>query len=147
MEDQSIRDKLLWHNNVVYNQNPIDRWMKGCILLFSKKGYLGLAKNYRGITFTSISAKTYNALLRNRIEPKIENIGKTKMSSGGIDPWRHKFWLSIVFLKGYAQNTLRQQYYLSILPRLWFHSRMIDGANSTRLLHTKRNCCCHNDVL
>ena len=48
--------------------------MKGCILPFPKKGYLGLAKNYRGITLTFIAAKIYNALLRNRIEPKINNI-------------------------------------------------------------------------
>ena len=48
--------------------------MKGCVLSFPKKGDLGLAKNYRGITLTSIAAKIYNALLRNRIEPKIENI-------------------------------------------------------------------------
>ena len=25
--------------NAVYNQHPIDRWMKGCILLFPKKGW------------------------------------------------------------------------------------------------------------
>ena len=48
--------------------------MKGCILPFPKKGNLGLAKNYRGITLTSIAAKIYNALQRNRIEPKIDNI-------------------------------------------------------------------------
>ena len=60
--------------NAVYNQNPIDRWMKGCILPFPKKGDIGLAKNYRGITLTSIAAKIYNALLRNRIQPKIDNI-------------------------------------------------------------------------
>ena len=60
--------------NAVYNQNRIERWIKGCILPFPKKGDLGLAKNYRGITFTSIAAKIYNALLRNRIEPKIDNI-------------------------------------------------------------------------
>ena len=48
--------------------------MKGCILPFLKKGDLGLAKNYRGITLTSIAVKIYNALLRNRIEPKIDNI-------------------------------------------------------------------------
>ena len=41
---------------------------------FPKKGDLGLAKNYRGITLTSIMAKIYNALLCNRIEPKIEKI-------------------------------------------------------------------------
>ena len=48
--------------------------MKGCILPFHKKGDLGLAKNYRAITLTSIAAKIYNALLRNRREPKIDNI-------------------------------------------------------------------------
>ena len=48
--------------------------MTGCILPFSKKGDHGLAKNYRGITLTSIAAKIYNALLRNRIEPKIDII-------------------------------------------------------------------------
>ena len=31
-------DILLRHCNAVYNQNPIDRWMKGCILPFPKKG-------------------------------------------------------------------------------------------------------------
>ena len=67
-------DRLLRHCNAVYDQNPIDRWMKGCILPSPKKGDLGLAKNYRGITLTSIMAKIYNALLRNRIEPKIDNI-------------------------------------------------------------------------
>ena len=41
---------------------------------FSKIGDLGLAKNYRDITLTSIAAKIYNALLRNCIEPKIDNI-------------------------------------------------------------------------
>ena len=35
---------------------------------------LQLAKNYRGITLTLIAAKIYNALLRNCIEPKIDNI-------------------------------------------------------------------------
>ena len=67
-------DILLRHCNAVYNQNTIDRWTKGCILLFPKKGDLGLVKNYRGITLTSIVAKIYNALLCNHIEPKIENI-------------------------------------------------------------------------
>ena len=65
---------LLRHCNGVYNQNPIDRWTKGCILAFPKKGDLGLTNNYRGITLTSIAAKIYNALLRSRIEPKIEKI-------------------------------------------------------------------------
>ena len=67
-------DILLRHCNAIYNQNPIDRWMKGCILPFPKMSNFGLAKNYWGITLTSIEAKKYNALLRNRLEPKIDNI-------------------------------------------------------------------------
>ena len=74
MEDPKFDDLPLRHCKTVYNQNPIDRWMKGCILPFPKKGDLGLAKNYRGIRLTSIAAKIYNALLRNSIEPKNDNI-------------------------------------------------------------------------
>ena len=55
--------------------------MKGSILPFPKKGDLGLAKNYRGITLTSIAAKIYNALLRNHIEPKIDNILRKNQNS------------------------------------------------------------------
>ena len=38
---RQFNDILLRHCNAVYNQNPIDRWMKGCILPFPKKGDLG----------------------------------------------------------------------------------------------------------
>ena len=55
-------------------QNSIDRWTKGCILPFPKKGDLGEVKNYRSITFTSIAAKIHTALLSNLIEPKIWKI-------------------------------------------------------------------------
>ena len=48
--------------------------MKGCIIPFPKKEHLRLAKNYWGITLTSIAAKIYNALLHNYIELKIKNI-------------------------------------------------------------------------
>ena len=60
---RQFEDILPRHCNAVYNQNPIDRWMRGCILPFPKEGDLGLARNYRGITLTSIAAKIYNALL------------------------------------------------------------------------------------
>ncbi len=67
-------DILLRQCNVVYSKNKIYRRTKGCILLFSKKTGLGIAKNYLGITLTSITAKIYNALLCNRKELKIEKI-------------------------------------------------------------------------
>ena len=77
---RKLDDILFRHCNVVYNQNPIDRWMKGCILPFHKKDDLGLVKNSRGITLASIADKMYNALLRNRIEPKIDIILRKKQN-------------------------------------------------------------------
>ena len=48
--------------------------MQGYILPFPEKSDIGLDKNYRGIILTYIAAKKYNALLRNCIEPQIDNI-------------------------------------------------------------------------
>ena len=111
-------DILLRHCNAVYNQNPIDRWMKGCILPFSKKGDLRLAKNYQGITLTSIAAKIYNALLRNRIEPKIDNI--LRKNQDGF--WRNRSTTSQILticriVEGIRAKTYRRHYYLLTLPR------------------------------
>ena len=49
-------DILLRHCNAVYKQNPIDRWIKGCIPPFPKKRDIGLGKDYRGIKLTSMAA-------------------------------------------------------------------------------------------
>ena len=73
-KSRQFDDIMLRHCNAVNNQNQIDTWTKGCIFPFPKKGDLGLAKNYRGITLTSTAAKIYNALLRNRIVPQIDKI-------------------------------------------------------------------------
>ena len=100
---RQVDDILLRHCNAVYNQNPIDRWMKGCILPFPKKGDIGLAKNYRGITLTSIAAKIYNAQLRNRIEPKIDNILR-KNQNGFRRNRSTTSQISVESLKVYGQN-------------------------------------------
>ena len=77
---------LLRHCNAVYNQNTIDRWTRECILPFPMKCDLRIAKNLRGITLTFIAAKIYKALLRNRIEPKIEKI----LSKNQNGFWRNR---------------------------------------------------------
>ena len=95
---RELDDILLRHSNAACNQNTIDRWTKRYILPFPKKGDLGLAKNYRGKTLTSIATKKYSAQLRNRIEPKIENI--FRKNQNGFRRNRsihHKFWLSVEF--------------------------------------------------
>ena len=111
-------DILLQHCNAIYNQNPIDRWMKGCIIPFPKMGDLGLAKKYQGITLTSIAAKIYNALLRNRIEPKINNICKKNQNGFRRNRSTTSQILTIRrILEGERSKTSRQQYYLLTLLR------------------------------
>ena len=98
----------LRHCNAAYNQNPINRWMKRCILPFPKNSDPGLAKNYWGVRLTSIAAKIYNALLRNCIEPKIDNIlWKNQMASEEIDPRLHKYWPSVKSMKACGKKTLQ----------------------------------------
>ena len=78
-----------------------------------QKGDLGIAKNYRSITLTSIAANIYNALLLNRIEPEIEKFfGKTKIAFVEIDPQHQEFWQSVEFSKVFVQKTSRLHYYL-----------------------------------
>ena len=143
-------ERLLRHCNAVYNQNPIDRWMKGCILPSPKKGDLGLAKNYRGITLTSIAAKIYNALLRNHIEPKIENILRKNQNRFRKNRSTTSQILTICRIlesvreknKTTGDNTISRLY-----QGLWFHSQREDGTNSTSIRHTKRDRRSHNDSL
>ena len=104
---REVDDTLLWYCNTVYNQSTIDRWTKGRILHFPKKGNLGRVKNFRDITLTSIAAKIDNALQHNCIEPKIEKILRKNQNFGEIDPRHHKFWLSVEFSKVYVQKNLR----------------------------------------
>ena len=69
---------LCQYCNTVYNQNIRDRWTNGYILPLPKKGNIGIAKKYWGITLTSIAAKIYNALQLSCIEPEFEKVLKKK---------------------------------------------------------------------
>ena len=111
-------DILLRHCNAVYNQNTIERWMKGCILPFPKKGDLGLTKNYRGIALKSIAAKIYNALLRNRIELQTDNI--LRKNQNGFRRNRSTILQILTIrriLESIRAKTYKRHYYLSTLPR------------------------------
>ena len=69
-----FNDQLLAFCNDVFSQKPIEYWTKGCILPFPKKGDLSVTDNYRGITLTCIAAKIYNTMIRERIQPAIDEI-------------------------------------------------------------------------
>ena len=127
----------------------MDWWIKWCILPFLKKGDLGLAKNYRGITLTSIAAKIYNAPLRNRIEPKIDNI--LRKNQNGF--WRNRtMTLQILTIRRILEGVRTKNLQATILfvnftKTFWFHTQREDRANSTRIRSTKRNRSSHNDSL
>ena len=80
---------------------------KGCI---SKKDDLGIPKNYWGINFTFIADKVYNALLLNRIKPKIAKIlGK---NFGEINPQHNSLWQFVESSKEFVQKISKQHYCL-----------------------------------
>ena len=133
-------DILLWQCNAVYSQNRIERWKKGCILPFPKKGDLGLAKNYRGITLTSIAAKIYDALLRNRIEPKIDNI--LRKNRNGFRRNRSTTLQILTICRILEGVTICRLY-----QGLRFHPQREDGTNLTSIRPTKRNRSSNNDSL
>ena len=66
-------DILFCQCNIVYKQYTTERRTKGWILLFSKKGGHGIAKNYRDIPLTAVATEVYNDLL-NRIRSEIKKI-------------------------------------------------------------------------
>ena len=61
---------------------------KGWILPFPKERDVGIAKNYRCITLTSIAAKRYATTLNRKFT---RYLGRTKMAFGEIDPQHCKF--------------------------------------------------------
>ena len=67
-------DLLLWVCNTLYKQITIEKWTKVCILSFTMKSDIGITKNYRGMTLTSIASKVYNALFLNCIKFQNEKI-------------------------------------------------------------------------
>ena len=85
-------DILLRHYNAVYNQNPIDRWMKGYILPFPKKGDLGLTKNYRGVRAKNLQAtlifvdftKAFDSIHRGKMEQILLAYGIPKETVAAI---------------------------------------------------------------
>ena len=144
---RKFNDILLRHCNAVYNQNTIDGWTKGCSLPFTEKDDLRLAKNYWGITLTSIAAKIYNALLRNHKEPKIEKILRKNQNGFQRNRSRTSQILTVKFLKVYMQKPRGSNIICQLLQGLWLHTQREDGANTTHLWLTQRNCRSHNDAI
>ena len=120
--------------NAVYNQN-LDRWTKGCILPFPKKGDLGLAKNYRGITLTSIAAKNLQCptTKQNRTQNRTTYLEKTKMASEEIDPRPSQILTIRRILEGVrAKEPTSDINICRLYQGFRLHSQRKDGTNPTK---------------
>ena len=107
---------------------------KGCILPFPKKGDLGIANNYRGITLTSIAAKIYNALIGNRIEPKIEKtLRKNQNGFPKNLSTTSQIWTICRILKGVNAKNLETTILFVDFSLAFSSMHREDGANTTRL--------------
>ena len=140
--------RIWWHSKTVYNKNTRDRWTKRCIPPFHKKGDLELAKNYRRITLISIAAKIYNALLRNRIEPKIENI--LRKNQNGFRRNRSTTSHILIIrrsLEGVRLKNLEATVLFVDVAKAFHSIHREDEANTTRLRPNQRNCRGHNDAI
>ena len=138
---------LLQYSNDIYNQNTKERWTKGCIFLFPEKGDPRIAKNYQGITLTSIVAKIYNAQLLNCIKPEIEKI--LRKNQNGF--WRNQSTTSQIwqFIESWelVQKNLEVTLVCIFLQGIWLHTQREDGADTSSVWSPQRNCHNHNDVL
>ena len=99
----------------MYNQNTIELWTKCCIPASFKQNDLGITKNYREITLTSIVAKIYNALQLNCIEPIMWTILRKNQNSFQRNRSTTSHFLIIRRnLKGVRKKNSRRYSYLYI---------------------------------
>ena len=125
-------DQLLWECKAVYNQNTIERWIKGCTHSLAKKCDLEIVKNYRGITLTSIWAKIQNARLFNCIEPENEKI--LKKNQNGFK--RNRYTISQILtigriFEGVCVKRARGDTHIcKFLRGILLHTQSEDGSNT-----------------
>ena len=69
---EALIDPLLEVCNKTLHKDKAEIWGKSGLVPLPKKGDLGYAKQYSGISLTVIAAKIYNKMLLLRIRPHIE---------------------------------------------------------------------------
>ena len=74
-------------NNALLNGEKPDQWSVSNIIPIPKKGDLSDPQNYRGISLSSLVAKTLNKMVLNRIKPEVEKI--LRREQNGFRPSRN----------------------------------------------------------
>ena len=139
-------DILLRHCNAVYNQNTIDRWTKGCILPFPKKGDLGLAKRYNAYIHSGQDLQCSTTQLH-----RTENWEDTSKEPRCLSEKSiHDITIFDYLLNSrrcMCKKTWVNNIICRLLQGLWPHTQREDGANTTLLWPTIRNRRSHNDAI
>ena len=105
---------------------------KACILPFPKKGELGITRNCRAITITSIAAQVYNNFLLSRIRSGTEKILTKNQNSFR----RNCFTTSQIptigrIIEGVRVNKLRATLqFADFFPNIRFYIQRKDGENT-----------------
>ena len=136
---RKFNDRQLWYCNTVYIQNTIERWTKGW-----KKDDLGIAKNYWGITLTSIATKIYTVLLLNCIEPHIEKILRKNQNGFRINWSTTSQTLTLLNFRSLCKKPWGDTLICRLLQG---NTQRQDGANTSSLWSPQKNCHSHNDLL
>ena len=81
-------DSIVLHfcNRALTRGEKPDHWSISNIIPFHKKGDLSDPKNYKGISLSSLNAKTLNKMILNRLKPAIEGI--LRRNQNGFRPGR-----------------------------------------------------------
>ena len=79
-------NQLLEVCNKTLHKDKAAIWVKSGLIPIPKKGDLGYAKQYRGISLSVIAAKSYNKMFLLRIRPHIEPI--LRINQNGFCPGR-----------------------------------------------------------
>ena len=83
---EALLDPLLEVCNKTMHQDKADIWVKSGLVPLPKKGDLGYAKQYRGISLSVIAAKIYNKMILLRLRPHVEPI--LRINQNGFRPGR-----------------------------------------------------------
>ena len=81
--DQIVLD---FCNKALTKGEKPDHWSISNIIPLPKKGDLSDPKNYRGISLSSLVAKTLNKMVLNRLKPEVEEV--LRRNQNGFRPGR-----------------------------------------------------------
>ena len=110
-------DILLRQCNAVYNQNPIDRWMKGCIRPFPKKGWPQISQELLRYNTYIHSSQNLQCPTTKPYRTQNDNILRKNGVRRNRSPTSQILTIRKILEGVREKKTYRRHYYLLTLPR------------------------------